>query len=140
MRKYFIASVVAVMAFAFAAFAASLNVTAPTLQFGETAASELICTENADVVAWFYNDHLAGGPVNGASIQLDENHDCDGDRLYLTVVDQDDNILANSSVVIGESRNVTVGIPNAAALTDGSLSNISSADVYGVRIGIDQGY
>jgi hypothetical protein len=140
MKKYFIASVVAVMAFAFAAFAASLNVTAPTLQFGETASGELICTENADVVAWFYNDHLAGGPVNGASIQLDADHTCEGDRLYLTVVGEQGNILANSSVVIGSSRTVTVGIPNAAALNDASLSNISSADVYGVRIGIDQGF
>ena len=140
MKKYLVASVVAVMVFAFAAFAASLNVTAPTLQFGATADGELVCTENADITAWLYNDHLEGGPVSGATIELDDGHECEGDRLYLSVLGEDGEVLANNSTVIGTGSTLQLGIPDDSALADATNSDISSADVYGAQIGIDQGY
>lgn len=50
MKKYFIASGVAVVAFAMAAFAASLNVDGGTIQSGTD--NDLKCTDNVEVVAW----------------------------------------------------------------------------------------
>ena len=147
MKKYLAAAAVAVMVFAFAAFAASLNVTAPTLQAGQTAEGELECTENAEIVAWFFNDHLVPATVSGAVIELDEDHTCEGDRLYLTLLDDEDGVLVAAAsadgqgVPIGSGSSVTIGIPDHTFLGDASLpGGIPASDVYGVQIGIDQGF
>ena len=141
MKKYLAAAVVAVMVFAFAAFAASLDVTAPTLQVGQTAEGELECTENADITAWYYNDHIDPGTVSGATIVLDDDHTCAGDRLYLSVLDADGDTIATESKVLGADRTIQIGLPNNSFLVDADQSGaIPAADVYGARIAIDQGW
>jgi hypothetical protein len=157
MKKYFIASVVAVMAFAFAAFAASLNVTAPTLQVGQTATGELECADNATIVAWMYND--LNGSVDGARVQLSNDdaspHACDGDRLYVTPLNSGGTILANIGGGGYSTGSIEVSAANYHAGTDSYLvifgtttgytgfnpavHPVDGASLYGARIGIDQG-
>ena len=153
MKKYLAAAVVAVMVFAFAAFAASLSVTAPTLQVGQTAEGELECTDNADIVAWMYND--INGTVDGARVQFDDDHTCEGDRVYVTPLDVDGDILANIGGAAYSTGSVLVDAAHYHAGTDSYLvifgtttgytgfdadnHPVWAEELYGARVGIDQG-
>jgi hypothetical protein len=158
MKKYLIASVVAMMAFSFAAFAASLNVTAPTLQVGQTADGALECADNAEIVAWMYND--LNGSVDGARVRLstddvDTDHTCDGDRLYVTPLNQAGTILANigggaystGSILVDDANYhagtdsylVIFGTTTAYTGHNASVHPVDGGSLYGARVGIDQG-
>jgi hypothetical protein len=89
MKKYFIASVVAVMAFAFAAFAASLTVNAGTLQAGTD--SNLKCADQVDLV-WNTSNDWNGHWVGDVTLRfLDESGAltgaCNGERANLAIFD-----------------------------------------------------
>jgi hypothetical protein len=157
MRKYLIAGAVAVMVFAFAAFAASLNVTANSLQVGETAQGALECADNADIVAWMYND--TNGSVDGARVQLSNNdespHSCDGDRIYVTPLNSAGTLLPNIGGGSYSTGSILVDSANYHAGTDSylvifgtttgytgfnaSTHPVSGELLYGARVGIDQG-
>jgi hypothetical protein len=145
MRKYLIAGAVAVMVFAFAAFAAQLTVTAPTLQAGETQPGALECVDAVNVAAWGYNDYT--GKITHVTLQA-VNNDCDDDEfLYLTLLDNNNERLfghghdSQAFVVQDFSQkgndpftiDVTRGNPAADAGVDASA-------IGGIRVGIDQGY
>jgi hypothetical protein len=138
MKKYLIASVVAVMAFAFAAFAASLNVTAPVLQAGETEAGALECAGSATVVAWFYNDF--DGSVDGVRVALNEGHTCTADEmLHVTP------LKADGTWIDGNTRGQIMLDPSTAYapnkwIVNSSPGPVDAGLIYGVRIGIDQGH
>jgi hypothetical protein len=143
MKKYFAAGAVAVMVFAFAAMAASLNVSAPTLQVGETEEGALSCVDAVDVIAWGYNDYT--GKVTRATVQAVNNR-CDAETLFLTLLDEDGNRLSagghNGQAFLTENLgdknddsffvDLTRGDAGAEAGVDGDV-------IGGVRFGIDQG-
>jgi hypothetical protein len=144
MKKYIAAGAVAIMVFAFSAFAASLDVDAGVLQAGQTDPGDLECVAGVSVVAWGYNDYT--GKVTRVTLQADQN-DCDGEFLYLTLLDDSGNRLQGhghdgQSVVVqdfGDKNDdqffvdLTRGNPAADAGVDAS-------SIGGVRIGIDQGF
>ena len=144
MRKYLAAAVVAVMVFAFAAFAASLNVTAPVLQVGETAEGELECADTVEITAWMYDD--VSGTIDGARLSVinadgseqdgDPGDDCFEERLMLTALDDQGSILftvggnqARGSVEIHEDNfHSDVGFTVAFGLSDpGPLNHYATA-------------
>ncbi|MFP4150064.1 MAG: hypothetical protein ACLFV0_11310 [Nitriliruptoraceae bacterium] len=84
MKKYFAAAIVAVMVFAFSAFAAELDVEAGVLQAGVY--DELTCTEDDAIVSWG-TQHTGqfeeiGQAVNRVTIDFGDG-DCEG--LYAQV-------------------------------------------------------
>jgi hypothetical protein len=81
MRKYVIASMVAVMAFSFAAFAAQLNVTGGTLQFGATSAVCQVKDLKVDFGGWGYTQEGVGW-----LIVRDLAPECEGEELYARVI------------------------------------------------------
>ena len=141
MKKYLAAAVVAVMVFAFAAFAASLNVTSTNLQVGETAEGALECTDGAHVYAWGYHDGT--GEITFVRVALvkdddtlDTDHDCDGESLMVTPLDADG----------GYADSTGTGVRGEKALVEGQAeywvdltSPVSAEDIHGVRIAIEQG-
>lgn len=142
MRKYLIAGAVAVMVFAFAAFAASLNVTANTLQVGETAEGELECTDGVHVYAWFYNDQT--GDVDGVRLALlddqdepDTGHTCDGDWIMVTPL-AENGTYADSTVATG-NRGVKELKDGQAEYVVNFTEPLPAEDIYSVRVGIEQG-
>ena len=138
MRKYLVAGMVAVMVFAFAAFAASLNVTANTLQTGETLSGELECTDGVHVYAWFYNDLT--GDADGVRLALldsngepDTGHSCAGDEIYVTPRAADGGYVENNN--IGRATLIA----DEAEYVVNFNSPLPAADIESVRVGIDQG-
>lgn len=87
MKKYLIASVVAMMAFAFAAFAASLTVNAGTLQAGED--TNLQCAENATIAWGNTNNSDTGGGFVVQGLSVDFDGACDGKFAYVALGDAD---------------------------------------------------
>jgi hypothetical protein len=88
MKKYIAAGAVAIMVFAFSAFAASLTVNAGPLQAGITA--DLKCADSVDVTYETNNDH-SGFYVEGVNLQfLDANGDatnaCDDDNAAISLM------------------------------------------------------
>jgi hypothetical protein len=145
MKKYFIASVVAVMAFAFAAFAASLNVTAGNLQAGDTQPGALECADEAIAYVWGYNDHVTPTTVDNVGIALRNSdgtpHGCAGEWLSVNLLDEDGNIIypgpgqirVGKVAVAGEDQG-RFTMPGADAAAKPKVE-----DIYGVRVGIEQG-
>ena len=85
MKKYLAAAVVAVMVFAFSAFAATLNVDGGTLQSGID--RDLTCAESADVTYDHhvdYHDQADDAWVESFTITFD-SEDCIDKTLYFTV-------------------------------------------------------
>lgn len=104
------------------------------LQVGQTDVPE--CTERADVVAWGYNDHLPDGNLSAVSVQLDTDHTCDGETMYVTLIRENGSTYPAKLVTLTQAQSrykVIVGPP------EGPGAIIPAADVAGVRIGIDQG-
>ena len=143
MKKYLAAAVVAVMVFAFSAFAASLTVNGGTIQAGSD--MDLRCMDEANVLAWVYRD--APPPTAVESVRIGTvNEDCqDGEVLHLILVDEDGN-----QVVRGEATNPP-GPPHATdapyAELDGSgdytfdlPGDVHPDEFEGVIIGVDQGH
>jgi hypothetical protein len=123
MKKYLIASVVAMMAFAFAAFAASLSVNGGVLQSGVDA--DLTCAESANVTYDHHVDYFHQAMdawVEEFYITFDE--DCTGNTMYFTVEGQ-------GAVVVDITSN-----PVAIPVTDGTSWNdgVSVADITGVSV------
>jgi hypothetical protein len=92
MKKYFIASMVAVMAFAFAAFAASLTVNGGVLQAGSD--TDLTCTDRVEVdFVGFEGDAVDsnGKRVGGGftTVTLDGLDDCEGAFVYTRIFDNE---------------------------------------------------
>jgi hypothetical protein len=83
MRKYLVAGAVAVVAFAFAAFAASLNVNAGTLAFGVDEIGD--CGGEAEIV---YSHHQESNELAYVDAIIARFPDaagaCDGSGVYLT--------------------------------------------------------
>lgn len=82
MKKYVVASVVAVMVFAVAAFAASLNVDSGVLQAGVD--DDLTCAENATVA---YSHHSSDGLFWVTDVHVTFDQDCSGNTMYLAITD-----------------------------------------------------
>jgi hypothetical protein len=134
MKKYFAAGAVAIMVFAFAAFAASLNVQASVLQAGETEAGALECASDANVFAWFYNDF--DGSVDGVRVALDEGHTCDGEMIHVTPLDADGKSLdGNTRAQVITEDGTDIYVANFPA-----AHRPQAEDIEGVRVGIDQGH
>lgn len=70
MKKYFAIPAIAVLAAAGAASAAGFagGVSSAPLQVGQT--NDLECATSAEIIEWGWNDHLAGGDVDTARVQL----------------------------------------------------------------------
>lgn len=88
MRKYFIAGVVAMVAFAMAAFAASLTVDGGTLQAGVD--RDLTCTSDAATVSYATPNDTDGSMdflVKTFTVTFDEEANCDGKQAELVVND-----------------------------------------------------
>ena len=82
MKKYVAAAVVAVMVFAFAAFAASLNVDGGVLQAGVD--DDLTCADTANVT---YSHHASEGLFWVTDVHVSFDEDCDGNTMYLAITD-----------------------------------------------------
>lgn len=138
MRKYFIAGVVGMVAFAMAAFAASLTVNAGTLQAGDD--DTLECMDEANVAAWGYND--TDDTILEYVDVVTVGEDCDnGEVLHLILLEDD------RSQLDPGGRGDSVNHPTKPyADLDGSgryrftFSGVNVEDVEGVRIGVDQGH
>jgi hypothetical protein len=87
MKKYFAAGAVAIMVFAFAAFAASLNVNAGPLQAGVT--TDLKCADSVEVTYQTSNDNN-GFWVGGVSLQFKDadgvTDNCDGHEAAVALL------------------------------------------------------
>ena len=83
MKKYLAAAVVAVMVFAFAAFAAELNVNAGTLQAGSD--TELTCSDGVEVL----NYAVESDTLEVHFARLSGFEDCDGEKLIIRWNDAD---------------------------------------------------
>lgn len=79
MKKYLAAAAVAVMVFAFSAFAASLNLDGGVLQAGEN--TDLTCTDQEVPVRWIIDNN--DGLVYGAHVAVPES--CYGNKLYFNM-------------------------------------------------------
>jgi hypothetical protein len=110
MKKYLIASMVAVMAFAFAAFAASLDVTADRLAAGT---DNVACAENADV-SWTTSNDDQGHWVMGFDIAFSDTS-CDGEYVNVAIFD------APAGIPNVRPQQVANIIPDTT-ITDGELS------------------
>jgi hypothetical protein len=83
MRKYLVAGVVAVVVFAFAAFAASLNVDAGTLAFGVDEIGD--CGGEAEILYSHHQESNELAYVDAIIAQFpDAGGECDGYGVYLT--------------------------------------------------------
>lgn len=87
MKKYFAAGAVAVMVFAFAAFAATLNVDGGVLQLG--ADRDLTCTDQADVRFTGYETDSSTSQPGFINVQVSGLDDCGGQELFVEVFDGD---------------------------------------------------
>lgn len=136
MKKYLIASVVAMMAFAFAAFAASLIVNAGTLQAGED--RDLECLDEANVAAWGYDDTHATALVYVDIVTVGEN--CTNDEvMHLILLNSSGSQLARGNSANNPTKDYADLDGTARYRFDFSPS-VDVQDVYGVRIGVDQGH
>jgi hypothetical protein len=97
MRKYLIAGAVAVMVFAFAAFAASLTVNGGTLQAGQT--EDLTCTDETNVAfANNWNDPNSAAYQETTFLRLNNLGDCDEeDVIRVNVLDESDVMLSGET-------------------------------------------
>jgi hypothetical protein len=110
MRKYLIAGAVAVMVFAFAAFAASLNVTAVD-------GVRLALLDDQD--------------------EPDTGHTCDGDWIMVTPLAKN-GTYADSTVATG-NRGVKELKDGQAEYVVNFTEPLPAEDIYSVRVGIEQG-
>jgi hypothetical protein len=135
MKKYLAAAVVAVMVFAFAAFAASLNVNAGTLQSGVD--HDLACAETADITYAHHVDyhHQANDAwVTEFTVTFD-SEDCVGNTMYLTVGsdaefdgDSDDGL--GSVVRDIDAQSVSIPVTDGDSWASGvSISELESVSV-----------
>ena len=146
MKKYFLAGVVAMIAFAMAAFAASLTVNAQVLQAGDTVAGELECADEARVYVWGYNDHVTPPTADnlGLALLMDDetaSHSCAGETLTINLLDENGNILSGTSGQIRVNKTAVAGEDQGRISFPGATAAQKPAveDIFGVRVGIDQG-
>lgn len=132
MKKYFAAAAVAVMVFAFAAFAATLNVNAGSLQAGE--AVDLDCLEEANVAAWGYHDAPGDVETRYATIDLVGNGCADGEHMHVILLDSNQEELARAT----NSPQLIAGVGDEKIQFD--FADVHPKDVDGIRIGVDQGH
>lgn len=135
MKKYAIAGAVAVSAFAFSAFAASLDVNAGTLQAGED--RDLECADAANVAAWGYDD-TNGTNLLSVKIDLVGNECSGGEHLHALLLDADGSQLARGMDENGANppRAIDEGVDEYTFYFPGG---VDVQLVEGIRIGIDQG-
>jgi hypothetical protein len=134
MKKYFIASVVAVMAFAFAAFAAQLTVNAGTLQSGVD--RNLACAETADITYAHHVDyHHQAGDAWVSDVVVTFDDDCLGNTMYLTL-GSDAEFDAGSNDGLGAVVRAIDANPVSIPVTDGGSfgGGISVADIDSVSV------
>jgi hypothetical protein len=135
MKKYFVAAVVAMMAFAFAAFAASLNVDGGVLQAGVY--NDLACAAEVEV-DFVTSNNGQGFWVGGATLTFkDDNGDttsnCDGEYVALSLMDEKAGVpnVAPQQLVFAISADPITGGVASVDWTDGQ---VSVADVEQVQV------
>jgi hypothetical protein len=129
MKKYVAAAAVAVMVFAFSAFAASLNVDGGVLQSGID--RDLTCAETAKVT---YDHHVAYSDPNfndayitAVNVEFDDANDaCVGSLIFLTI--------EGANGVSGMAVDQIVPGVNSFPLAGGPSTWPSIADVTGVSV------
>ena len=142
MKKYLAAAVVAVMVFAFAAFAASLNVTSTALQAGDTEPGALECANEAVAYVWGYNDHETPPTAQNVGIALQpDTHTCEGETITVNLLNEDGNILVHEGQQVRVQKVAVSGADQGRFELPGATTADKPAveDIYGVRVGIDQG-
>lgn len=138
MKKYFIAAVVAMVAFAMAAFAASLTVNAATIQAGED--TDVDCVDEANVAAWGYDD-TSSTALKYVTVDT-INEDCTNNEvMHLILLDSSGHQLARGDADDNPTKPYAelVGTGNQQYKFNFS-PDVDVRDVEGVRIGIDQGH
>jgi hypothetical protein len=133
MKKYFAAAVVAVMVFAFAAFAASLNVNAGTLAAGQDDVGD--CGGEA-LITYDHHWGFGGGPeaayVQAFTITFDE--DC-SDNIALFHVDGPNDADGMVSVLIsGDSVTIPVSNGNVDLTDWGGGEGVNVEDIESVNV------
>lgn len=136
MKKYILAALAAVAAFAFFASAAGLVVNAPVLQVGQT--DDLECSDFANVVAWGYNDNTEGGPISNASVQLAADHTCDGYAIFVTLLREDGSKLAGTSVLVDDANLDTSANADDSTYRVPFPTSPRGDEIHGVRLAISQ--
>lgn len=99
MKKYFLAGVVAMVAFAMAAFAASLNVNAGPLQAGID--PDMVCSDDADIT---YDTQTVGGGLFGIKnvlVQFDPS--CAGAYAHLALYSNNPTVGAGNTQFVGNA-------------------------------------
>ena len=142
MKKYIAAAAVAVMVFAFAAFAASLTVNAETLQAGETESGDLSCVDEVSVTAWGYNDYT--GKVTFARVTADGNDCGSEENLYMTLLNNEGERLLEGghdgeAVVVSDfgSKGDDEFVIDLTGGDQSADAGVDAAAIGGVRMGVD---
>jgi hypothetical protein len=114
MKKYLVASIVAIMAFVITAFAASLSVDAGTLQAGEAAIDKCIAAPDESIGVSYGTPSLEDGVWLVNSVTLDHAGNCEG--LTYTVIVAGANGLETDPVsgIFGEGEATLLFVPFAA--------------------------
>lgn len=110
MKKYLAATAVAVMVFAFSAFAAQFTVNAGVLQWGSD--TNLTCTENVNV-SFSVHEGDAGGVLGQSGwrdVILTGLDGCEGTTAYVRVFDETREIWRSSATdtVTGDSLTIRI--------------------------------
>jgi hypothetical protein len=120
MKKYLVAATVAVVVFAISAFAASLNVTAGTLQAGHDAIDK--CIENSEeAVAVSYGEATYdedAGKWTVEEVTVDHGGDCAGLAYQVLVADTDGKSLASEGGTFDPDETVQTAKVEFAASFD----------------------
>ena len=125
MKKYLAAAVVALMVFAFSAFAATLSVDAGNLQAGQDNVDRC-----ADSVTLDYGTDVGGDGqfyVHTITLSFDEAADCDGNFAYLAIFDHEVPPAGGSNIIgfgIDEIQD-----DEAVFTTDGDVEEIVGVSV-----------
>jgi hypothetical protein len=134
MKKYFIASVVAVMAFASAAFAAQLNVNGGVLQAGVD--RDLTCTQGTATVSYQTDASHDGFVVKTITVSFPDNA-CNGNYVNIRAYTTDNKLnMATAKVEHGKAV-FNTNNPYAETVTgvDLVVKNTDDSDGEGFAIG-----